>query len=198
MTALRPARPADGPRVLALQSNLDEPSPALLDHGLRAGGVLLATADGAPVGYLLAVGVRFAAGSGPDEPRTVAARTETAEAANGRQSGVGPRTGLEPGFGIELDREFPTQRDDDAPSAHLAELAVAPDHRRQGHGGRLLDALLARSRRVTVTVAPGNDAALALYRSRGFERVGRRPDAFADGAALVLARTTRADRPSGP
>jgi ribosomal protein S18 acetylase RimI-like enzyme len=175
--------------VLALQSNLDEPSPALLDHGLRSGGVLLATAAGEPVGYLLAVGVRFAAGSGSDEPRTVTA-PETAEAANGRQSGVGPASGL--------DHELPTRSDYDAPSAHLAELAVAPGHRRRGHGGRLLDALLARSRRVTVTVAPGNDAALALYRSRGFERVGHRPDAFADGAALVLARTTRAGRPSGP
>jgi ribosomal-protein-alanine N-acetyltransferase len=72
--------------------------------------------------------------------------------------------------------------------AHLAELVVAPDARREGVGGALLDALLARAGAVTALVAPDNEAALALYDSRGFERVERRPDAFASGPALLLRR----------
>jgi len=81
----------------------------------------------------------------------------------------------------------------DGADVHVAELAVAPDYRRQGRAGELLDALLATTasgRRVTLAVSPENNAALALYRSRGFERIGRRED-FYDGApALLLARQT--------
>jgi len=79
----------------------------------------------------------------------------------------------------------------DGEDVHVAELVVAPAYRRQGRADELLGALLDRvadGRRVTLLVAPDNAPALSLYRSRDFERAGRRED-FYDGApALLLAR----------
>jgi len=57
---VRDGRPADEPALCALQGLLREPSPSLLSHGLRGGGVLVDEANGEPVGYVLAV----AGGSG--------------------------------------------------------------------------------------------------------------------------------------
>lgn len=77
----------------------------------------------------------------------------------------------------------------------LNNLAVHPDWRARGLGGRLLDALLDAASAADCDVArlevrPSNHAALALYRSRGFERVGRRVLYYAsDGEdAWLLAR----------
>lgn len=63
--------------------------------------------------------------------------------------------------------------------AELANLAVAPDLRGRGYGAQMLDHLLATSRSRAVSdvfleVRDSNVAALALYRSRRFEEVGRR------------------------
>jgi ribosomal protein S18 acetylase RimI-like enzyme len=63
-------------------------------------------------------------------------------------------------------------------AAYVEELAVTPTHRRQGIGRALLDecdviAGLAGKSRITLWVAEGNDAAVALYRSCGY-RVTRR------------------------
>ena len=63
-------------------------------------------------------------------------------------------------------------------AAYVEELAVSPTHRRQGVGRALLDecdaiAGLAGKSRITLWVAEGNEAAVALYRSRGY-RVERR------------------------
>lgn len=80
----------------------------------------------------------------------------------------------------------------DAPTRsgrHLAELVVAPAHRRAGRGRGLLEAVLEDTTgAVTLQAHPDNDAALALYDACGFRVVGRRPDAYADGDALVLRR----------
>lgn len=76
-------------------------------------------------------------------------------------------------------------------NAHVAELAVAPAYRREGRAASLLSALfdrLAAGERVTLTVAPTNEAALALYESVGFERIERRENFFSTGPALILAR----------
>jgi ribosomal protein S18 acetylase RimI-like enzyme len=76
--------------------------------------------------------------------------------------------------------------------AHVAELVVAPRHRRTGRATALLDALfdsLAGGGRVTVAVAPSNGGARALYERYGFEVVERREGYFADGPALLLALT---------
>ena len=72
--------------------------------------------------------------------------------------------------------------------AHLAELVVHPDHRREGHGRALVDGVLDRQApgtRVTLAVAADNDPARSLYESAGFEPVGRRPELYrsAEGCA---------------
>lgn len=80
----------------------------------------------------------------------------------------------------------------------LANLAVAPDHRRQGIGRRLLDAVLADAysrgiRQVYLEVRESNTAARVLYASRGFEEVGRRAGYYRNPVedALILRRTLR-------
>lgn len=53
---IRPATGADLPALYALQSQLDRPSPELLERCVEGVGiVLVSTADGRPVGYLLAI-----------------------------------------------------------------------------------------------------------------------------------------------
>ncbi|QLG61558.1 GNAT family N-acetyltransferase [Halorarum salinum] len=74
-------------------------------------------------------------------------------------------------------------------SVHVAELVVHPDHRREGRAAELLGRVLADAdARVTLLVAPENDAALALYRDLGFAVAGRRPGFYDGGDALVMAR----------
>ncbi len=61
---------------------------------------------------------------------------------------------------------------------------VHPDHRRAGLGHQLLTGVLERLtqlpgvERVELAVTVGNDSALALYESFGFEIYGREPDAL--------------------
>lgn len=84
-----------------------------------------------------------------------------------------------------------------ADEAEILTLAVRPQARRRGLGGQLLDQALARARahgvaRLFLEVAHDNDAAIALYASRGFEQAGRRPAYYArpNGSradALILA-----------
>lgn len=75
---------------------------------------------------------------------------------------------------------------------HVSELVVSSDYRREGRASDLLTAYL-RTRpdgtRVTLTVAPDNEAARSLYEARGFEVAGRRPEFFESGDALVYERT---------
>jgi ribosomal-protein-alanine N-acetyltransferase len=134
---IRRATPDDKGALTRLQSLLPEPSPALLESALTAEAptpatALVSTADGAVVGYLLAV----------------------------------------PG--------------DD--TVYVAELVVAPAHRREGRAQALLERCGERADTLTVTVAPDNEAAQALYRSCGFERVQRLPDFFEEGAAIQYRR----------
>nr|WP_321169116.1 N-acetyltransferase [Halorubrum sp. CBA1125] len=75
------------------------------------------------------------------------------------------------------------------PGLHVAELVVAPDHRREGRASGLLAAVVAGADGpVTLQAHPENDAAIALYEGVGFEVVDRRPDAYADADALVFRR----------
>ena len=78
-----------------------------------------------------------------------------------------------------------------AKAAHNAELCgmyVAPEYRRRGLGGALLDTAIAHARslpglrQVKLSVTSGNVAAQQLYTSRGFVRFGVEPEGlFVDG-----------------
>lgn len=90
-------------------------------------------------------------------------------------------------------------------NAHIAELVVHPDHRREGRGRALLRGVVARrdpGTRVTITVAPDNDPARSLYESVGFRQVDRRPEFYesvpgvADDA-LVYAYDVSSDDETG-
>ncbi|KQY49793.1 ribosomal protein S18-alanine N-acetyltransferase [Lysobacter sp. Root494] len=83
-----------------------------------------------------------------------------------------------------------------AGEAHVLNICVAPEMQGQGHGRRLLHALLhmARGRyvsRVFLEVRPSNANAIALYFDEGFNEIGRRPRYYPakDGRedALVMA-----------
>jgi len=70
-----------------------------------------------------------------------------------------------------------------AGEAEILNLAVAPEVRGRGLGGRLLDAMLdllrrAKVREVFLEVRRGNAPAQALYASRGFEVVGQRANYY--------------------
>lgn len=71
--------------------------------------------------------------------------------------------------------------------AHIIAVFVSVSHRKHGLGGRMIDHLIefARSRdglrQVHLGVISANTAAIALYRSRGFERYGCEPRALLEG-----------------
>lgn len=82
--------------------------------------------------------------------------------------------------------------------AELANLAVDPAVRRAGVGALLLDDLLASTdappgSTVYLEVRAGNEAAQALYRSRGFEAVGHRKGYYSRPAedAVIMRRAPR-------
>lgn len=92
-----------------------------------------------------------------------------------------------------------------ADEAEVLTLAVRPEARGRGEGGRLLADGVAAARaagaeRVFLEVADDNAAALALYRRAGFAEAGRRPRYYArpDGArrdALLFALNLAARLP---
>ena len=66
---------------------------------------------------------------------------------------------------------------------YILNIAVRPDCRRQGVAGKLLQVFLdfARGNRLaflTLEVRASNDAAIALYESRGFREAGRRKNYY--------------------
>ena len=73
---------------------------------------------------------------------------------------------------------------------HLLNVAVAIDARRRGVGRALMEDLLAYARehavmRILLEVRAGNEPALALYESLGFERFNVREGYYADGEDAV-------------
>jgi len=79
--------------------------------------------------------------------------------------------------------------------AHITTFGVHPEWRRQGIGRQLLLNLVdlggaLRARRLTLEVRVSNEAAQALYRSFGFEVVGRRPRYYTDDGEDALVMTT--------
>ena len=83
--------------------------------------------------------------------------------------------------------------------AELGDLAVARDRRRSGLGRRLVEAAVEEAagrgaERIFLQVRESNEAALALYRSTGFRRIGRKRGYYRTPRedALVLIRETGA------
>ena len=69
--------------------------------------------------------------------------------------------------------------------AHLTNVAVAPEYRRQGYGRALMldliqTALLHGAERMTLEVREHNQGAQALYKGLGFETAGRRKRYYSD------------------
>lgn len=75
---------------------------------------------------------------------------------------------------------------------HIMTLATHPGHRRAGHARGLLQWALKEGTRegachqALLEVRAGNAAACALYRSLGFDEVGRRRRYYRDGEDAVL------------
>lgn len=86
-----------------------------------------------------------------------------------------------------------------ADECELLSLGVAPDRQRQGIGGALLDAAMARAaalrvRHFFLEVGELNAPARRLYESRGLEIVGRRADYYAlEGGGAMDALTMRCE-----
>lgn len=79
--------------------------------------------------------------------------------------------------------------------AHVTTFGVHPDWRRQGIGRQLLLNLVELSRtigarRMTLEVRASNEGAQALYRSYGFDAVGRRPGYYTDDGEDAIVMTT--------
>ncbi len=67
-----------------------------------------------------------------------------------------------------------------AREAHILNICIDPDVQSQGHGRRLLRALVRVARaqnaeRIFLEVRPSNPRAIALYFEEGFNEIGRRP-----------------------
>lgn len=94
--------------------------------------------------------------------------------AAGYSAQVGEREGRVIAFGVMM--RAPGE-------AQILNLSVVPDMRRQGLGRALLerfidDALRAGAEQIFLEVRVSNIAAIALYRSAGFETVGRRANYY--------------------
>ena len=69
--------------------------------------------------------------------------------------------------------------------AELLRIAVDPEMRRQGFGGKLMEHFICslefmNSDKVTLEVREGNEAAINLYTIYGFEKIGVRKDYYFD------------------
>jgi ribosomal-protein-alanine N-acetyltransferase len=80
--------------------------------------------------------------------------------------------------------------------AHIATIAVHPDHREKGIGSKLLETALIESihlgmHQATLEVRAGNFAAQAMYRKFGFEVVGERRRYYRDNNEDALIMTLK-------
>ncbi len=78
-----------------------------------------------------------------------------------------------------------------ANEAEILTLCVLPEFRRNGHGAELLKSFEEQAKEekaseIFLEVAIDNEAALALYASRGFTRVGRRRKYYANDQGIAV------------
>ena len=85
-------------------------------------------------------------------------------------------------------------------SWHILNVTVHPEHRRRGIGGLLVDGVISALDgrpydRYTLEVRVSNDAAIRLYRQRGFVDCGVRPRYYSDNQedALIMWREPAED-----
>jgi ribosomal protein S18 acetylase RimI-like enzyme len=89
--------------------------------------------------------------------------------------------------------------DEEPGTAHLVSMWVAPERRRRGLGGRLVEAVLGwardqRAERVRLWVTETNEGARRLYRSTGFVETGDRQPLPSDLTLQELAMEQRLTR----
>lgn len=178
---IREAAPGDRPRLLALQAELASPWPDLLELAVGGDGA----GDG-PVALVACAG----------DP------TDSGPAGLPRGSPVGYLLAVPGG---PADERGTRRSDDDGTagtadpgSVYLAEVVVAPDHRREGHGRGLIEAAAARFAgydQLRLTARADDEGALAFYRACGFRVVEELPghydEAGGTGDGLLLARDLR-------
>lgn len=82
---------------------------------------------------------------------------------------------------------------------HITTLAVAPDHRREGLGSALLDAVRDKypDLDLTLEVRESNAEAQDFYRSIGFSVTGSRPDYYSNNGedAIVMSLSAKSRGP---
>lgn len=81
-----------------------------------------------------------------------------------------------------------------AGEGYITNVAVTPQHRKQGFGLKILEELLNFSRLeklsfVTLEVRESNIPAINLYKKMGFEKVGKRPNFYRDPREDALLLT---------
>lgn len=81
-----------------------------------------------------------------------------------------------------------------AGEGELLNLAVDPSARRTGVGRSLLEAMMQRAEIWHLEVRESNVAAIALYDSLGYKKVGRRSGYYVDGEAALLFSVTTVRR----
>ncbi|HEX7588083.1 MAG TPA: GNAT family N-acetyltransferase [Anaerolineae bacterium] len=76
------------------------------------------------------------------------------------------------GAGLWLQDSLPSPRDPSTQRAYVMNVYTAPEHRRQGHARRLMDAIMTyvRERGIRTVVLHASDAGRALYESLGFQQ----------------------------
>ena len=79
---------------------------------------------------------------------------------------------------------------------NIVNVATHPDYRRRGYASRLLDTIIDYSvdrgdmELLFLEVRESNDAAISLYKSKGFSEVGRRPKFYTKPVetAIIMAK----------
>ena len=81
---------------------------------------------------------------------------------------------------------------------HIVNMAIDTEYRRKGYARKLLDYLITYGHeigveRFTLEVRAGNEAAINLYRSKGFVEVGIRPRYYQDNREDAMIMWTRGE-----
>ena len=79
---------------------------------------------------------------------------------------------------------------------HILNVAVLPEHRKQGIGRLLINWILTRlkeARDFFLEVRESNQAAISLYEKMGFTRIGKREKYYRDGESALVMQKKRTE-----